>query len=60
MTNEELFENQKNLLNTLLSTGAITQAQHDYSLSCLEKKMKIKSEPEQKQVEDTSVKTEKN
>ena len=31
----ELFRRQKDLLDTFLSTGAISQAQHDKSLSCL-------------------------
>ncbi|MCQ2409359.1 MAG: hypothetical protein MJ068_02295 [Clostridia bacterium] len=56
MTNEELFENQKTLLDTLLGTGAITQAQHDYSLSCLEKKMKIKKEEPEKKESDNQKK----
>ena len=32
---QELFFRQKELLDTLLSTGAISQAQHDKSLNCL-------------------------
>ena len=31
----ELFRHQKDLLDTFLSTGAISQAQHDKSLSCM-------------------------
>lgn len=31
----ELFRRQKELLDTFLSTGAISQAQHDKSLNCL-------------------------
>lgn len=38
----ELFRRQKDLLDTFLSTGAISQAQHDKSLSCLIEKMGIK------------------
>ena len=38
----ELFLRQKQLLATLLSTKAISQAQHDKSLSCLIEKMGIK------------------
>ena len=38
----ELFRRQKDLLDTFLSTGAISQAQHDKSLSCLNEKMGIK------------------
>ena len=37
----ELFRRQKDLLDTFLSTGAISQAQHDKSLSCLIEKMGI-------------------
>ena len=40
----ELFRRQKDLLDTFLSTGAISQAQHDKSLSCLIEKMGIKDE----------------
>lgn len=43
----ELFRRQKDLLDTFLSTGAISQAQHDKSLSCLIEKMginKVKNE----------------
>ena len=35
----ELFRRQKDLLDTFLSTGAISQAQHDKSLNCLIEKM---------------------
>jgi hypothetical protein len=38
----ELFRRQKELLNTFLSTGAISQAQHNKSLNCLIEKMGIK------------------
>ena len=38
---QELFSSQKKLLDTFLSTGAITQAQHDKSLNCLIEKMEI-------------------
>ena len=31
----ELFRRQKDLLDTFLATGAISQAQHDKSLNCL-------------------------
>jgi hypothetical protein len=37
----ELFRRQKELLDTFLSTGAISQAQHDKSLNCLIEKMGI-------------------
>lgn len=37
----ELFRKQKALLDTFLSSGAISQAQHDYSLNCLIEKMGI-------------------
>ena len=37
----ELFRRQKDLLDTFLSTGAISQAQHDKSLNCLIEKMEI-------------------
>ena len=40
----ELFRRQKELLDTFLSTGAISQAQHDKSLSCLIEKMGIKDD----------------
>lgn len=36
---EELFLNQKNLLDTFLSTGAITKEQYDTSLNGLKEKM---------------------
>ena len=35
----ELFRKQKALLDTFLSSGSISQAQHDYSLNCLIEKM---------------------
>ena len=35
----ELFLRQKDLLDTFLATGAISQAQHDKSLNCLIEKM---------------------
>ena len=41
---QELFRRQKDLLDTFLATGAISQAQHDKSLSCLIKKMGIDPE----------------
>ena len=37
----ELFRRQKELLDTFLPTGAISQAQHDKSLNCLIEKMGI-------------------
>ena len=37
----KLFRRQKELLDTFLSTGAISQAQHDKSLNCLIEKMGI-------------------
>ena len=40
----ELFRRQKELLDTFLSTGAISQAQHDKSLNCLIEKMGIKDD----------------
>ncbi len=40
----ELFRRQKDLLDTFLSTGAISQAQHDKSLNCLIEKMGIDPE----------------
>lgn len=40
----ELFRRQKELLATFLATGAISQAQHDRSLSCLVEKMGIREE----------------
>ena len=39
----ELFRRQKDLLDTFLATGAISQAQHDKSLNCLIEKMNIDS-----------------
>ena len=39
----ELFSRQKDLLDTFLATGAISQSQHDKSLSCLIEKMNIDS-----------------
>ena len=36
---QELFRRQKDLLDTFLETGAISQAQHDKSLNCLIEKM---------------------
>ena len=36
-----LFRQQKALLDTFLSSGAISQAQHDKSLNCLIEKMGI-------------------
>lgn len=40
----ELFRRQKDLLDTFLDTGAISQTQHDKSLSCLIEKMGIKDD----------------
>ena len=40
----ELFRRQKDLLDTFLATGAISQAQHDKSLNCLIEKMGIKED----------------
>ena len=40
----ELFRRQKDLLDTFLATGAISQAQHDKSLNCLIEKMGIKDD----------------
>ena len=40
----ELFRRQKDLLDTFLSTGAISQTQHDKSLKCLIEKMGIKED----------------
>ena len=42
----ELFLNQKETLDTLLEHGAITQAQHDFSLNGLRDKMGITEEDE--------------
>ena len=39
---QELFRRQKDLLDTFLSTDAISQAQRDESLGCLIEKMGIK------------------
>ena len=36
-----LFRRQKDMLDTFLATGAISQAQHDKSLQCLIEKMGI-------------------
>lgn len=38
---QELFRRQKDLLDTFLATGTISQAQHDKSLNCLIEKMGI-------------------
>ena len=43
-TKLELFRRQKELLDTFLSTGAISLAQHDKSLNCLIEKMGIGEE----------------
>ena len=40
----ELFRRQKDLLDTFLATGVISQAQHDKSLNCLIDKMNIQDE----------------
>ena len=40
----ELFRRQKDLLDTFLATGAISQSQHDKSLNCLIEKMGIKDD----------------
>ena len=40
----KLFHRQKDLLDTFLATGAISQAQHDKSLNCLIEKMGIKDD----------------
>lgn len=40
----ELFRRQKDLLDTFLATGAISQAQYDKSLGCLIEKMGIDPE----------------
>lgn len=40
----ELFRRQKELLDTFLSTGAISLAQHDKSLNSLIEKMGIEEE----------------
>ena len=36
---QELFRRQKDLLDTFLATGAISQSQHDKRLHCLIEKM---------------------
>ena len=41
----KLFIQQKELLDTFLSHGAISKEQHDHSLSCLITKMGIKDVP---------------
>ena len=41
---QELFRRQKDLVDTFLATGAISQAQHDKSLNCLIEKMGIKDD----------------
>ena len=41
---QELFRRQKDLLDTFLATGAISQAQHDKSLNCMTEKMGIDPE----------------
>ena len=40
----ELFRRQKDLVDTFLATGAISQAQHDKSLNCMIEKMGIDPE----------------
>ena len=40
----ELFRRQKDLLDTFLATGAISQAQHDKSLNCLIEKMGVNND----------------
>ena len=40
----ELFRRQKELLDTFLATGAISQSQDDKSLNCLIEKMGIEEE----------------
>lgn len=40
----ELFRRQKELLDTFLATGAISQSQHGKSLNCLIEKMGIGEE----------------
>ena len=40
----ELFRRQKELLDTFLATGAMSQSQHDNSLNCLIEKMGIGEE----------------
>lgn len=46
LTNRDLFLRQKETLDTFLKTGAITQAQHDYSLHCLSEKMHLSPSPD--------------
>ena len=41
---QELFRRQKDLLDTFLATGAISQAQHDKSLNCLIEKMGVNND----------------
>ena len=41
---QELFRRQKDLLDTFLATGAISQIQHDKSLNCMIEKMGIKDD----------------
>lgn len=41
---QELFRRQKDLLDTFPATGAISQSQHDKSLSCLIEKIGIKDD----------------
>ena len=48
----ELFRRQKDLLDTFLATGAISQAQHDKSLNCLIEKMEIAPDKLTPQVPD--------
>ncbi len=40
----ELYVSQKKLLNTFLTTGALSQAQYDFSLNGLITKLGIKAE----------------
>ena len=44
---KQLFRNQKQLLDTFLRNGAISQAQYDKSLGDLIVKMGIKEEPQE-------------
>ncbi len=44
MDKQELFDKQKELLDTFLATGAITKDQYDKSLNALQEKMFPKSE----------------
>lgn len=48
----ELFLNQKQTLDTLLEHGAITQAQHDFSLNGLRTKMGIDESTEKQNNEN--------